>query len=134
MSLMQREVSLVRDKVREATGFFLGMYGYVYGFPLVLMSVTKDVLTAASRSGEYSAPINQFHRIRQFVSPDFKNVVRISMNSLWSTAFVDLDQEPFVFSYADTNGRYIVAQVMNMWTDNFASVGSRTTGTGPGKF
>jgi hypothetical protein len=106
----------------------------VYGFPLVMMSVTKDVLTAAPRSGEYSAPINQFFRIRSFVNPDFKGVVRISENSLWSTAFVDLDREPFVFSHGGTDGRYMVAQIMNMWTDDFASIGSRTTGTGPASF
>ena len=59
----------------------------VYGLPLVLMDLTREALTAAARSGEYSAPINQFHRLRDFVHPDFKNVVRISRNSLWCTAW-----------------------------------------------
>ena len=66
MASISGGVSLLRSKVREASGFFLGMYGYVYGFPLVIMSVTKDVMTAASTSGEYIAPINQFHRIRGY--------------------------------------------------------------------
>jgi hypothetical protein len=35
-------------------------------------------MTAAPKSGEYSAPVNRFHRFRDFVDPDFKNVVRIS--------------------------------------------------------
>ena len=118
--------------VKEQIAYIYGMYGYAYGFPLVMMDVTRQVMTAAPRSGEYSAPVNQFHRIRDFVSPDFKNVVRISRNSLWSTAFVDLDAEPVVFSHPATNGRYLVAQVMDMWTDNFASIGSRTTGEEPG--
>ena len=89
-------------------------------------------MTAAPSSGEYSAPVNQFHRLRGFVDPDFNNVVRISRNSLWSTAFVDLDTEPVVFSHPATKGRYLVAQVMDMWTDNFASIGTRTTGDQPG--
>jgi len=121
-------------RAKELAAYIRGMYGYAYGFPLVLMDVTRGVMTAASRSGEYSAPINQFHRLREFVDPDFKNVVRISRNSLWSTAFLDLDQEPIVFSQPDTKGRYLVAQVMNMWTDNFASFGSRSTGDEPGNF
>jgi hypothetical protein len=108
--------------------------GYVYGFPLVMMDVTKDVVTATPKTGEYKAPINQFGRIRTYVDPDFKDVVRISVNSLWSHAFLDLDKEPFVISVPDTKGRYIVMQALNMWTDDFASVGSRTTGTGPGNF
>jgi hypothetical protein len=110
------------------------MEAYACGFPLVIMDVTRAVTTAAAKSGEYSAPINQFGRMRTYVDPDFKNVVRISRNSLWSFAFVDLDKEPFVYSQPDTRGRYIVMQALNMWTDDFASVGSRTTGTGAGNF
>lgn len=118
--------------VREQRAYVFGTYAYVYGFPLVMMDVTRQVMTAAPRSGEYSAPVNQFHRIRDFVDPEFKNVVRISRNSLWSTAFVDLDAEPVVFSHPATKGRYLVAQIMDMWTDNFASIGTRTTGEEPG--
>ncbi len=36
------------------------MEEYVYGFPLVMMDVTKGVLTAASKTGELKAPINHF--------------------------------------------------------------------------
>lgn len=118
--------------VREQTAFVFGMYGYAYGFPLVMMDVTRQVMTAAASSGEYSAPAGQFHRLRDFVDPDFKNVVRISRNSLWATAFVDLAAEPVVFSYPAAGGRYLVAQVMDMWTDNFASIGTRTTGKDAG--
>jgi hypothetical protein len=118
--------------VREQIAYVVGMYGYAYGFPLVMMDVTRQVMTAALSSGEYSAPVNQFHRIRDFVSPDFKNVVRISRSSLWSTAFVDLGAGPVVFSHPATKGHYLVAQVMDMWTDNFASIGTRTTGEEPG--
>lgn len=122
------------DDARAEVAYFYGMEAYVYGFPLVIMDVTRAVTTAASKSGEYSAPINQFGRMRTYVDPNFKNVVRISRNSLWSFAFLDLDKEPFVYSQPDTKGRYIVMQALNMWTDDFASVGNRTTGTGPGNF
>jgi hypothetical protein len=66
----------------------------------------------------------------RYVSPDFKNVVRISLNSLWTTAWLDLDREPIVLSVPDTHDRYYVFSMMNMWTDVFGSVGKRTTGTG----
>ena len=78
-------------KAEEALSYFRAMESYVYGFPLVMMGVTKDVLTATPTSGEYKAPINQFGRIRTYVNPDFKDVVRISVNSLWSHGFVDLE-------------------------------------------
>jgi len=118
--------------MKEQIAYVFGMYAYAYGFPLVMMDVTRQVMTAAPSSGEYAAPIGQFHRLRDFVDPDFKNVVRISRNSLWATAFVDLEAEPVVFSHPATKGRYLVAQVMDMWTDNLASLGTRTTGEEPG--
>jgi len=116
------------EKVKEETAYVVGMEEYVYGYPLVMMDVTREVTTAAATSGEYSAPINQFARIRTYVSPDYKNVVRISVNSLWSFGFIDLDAEPAIVSLPDMDGRYIVMQALNMWTDDFGTAGIRTNG------
>ena len=76
--------------------YLVGMEEYVFGFPLVMMDVTREVMTASATSGEYKAPINQFARLRTYVDPDFKDVVRISVNSLWSHGFLDLDAEPMI--------------------------------------
>ncbi len=100
----------LKDDVKEEIAYLLGMECYVYGFPLVMMDVTNGVITATSKSGEYKAPINQFGRMKGYVSPDFKDVVRISVNSVWSFAVLDLDKEPLVASHPDTKGRYIVLQ------------------------
>jgi hypothetical protein len=115
-------------KVKEEVAYVAGMEEYVYGYPLVMMDVTRQVTTAASNAGEYSAPINQFARIRGYVTPDYKNVVRISVNSLWSYGFVDLDAEPMIVSLPDMDGRYIVMQAVNMWTDDIGTAGTRTNG------
>jgi hypothetical protein len=116
------------NKAKEGAAYIVGMEEYVYGYPLVMMDVTREVLTAAPTTGEYAAPINQFARLRTYVSPDFKNVVRISVNSLWSHGFLDLESEPMVVSVPDMDGRYIVVQGLNMWTDDFMSEGTRTNG------
>jgi hypothetical protein len=130
------QVNDVRAAVREKAAYLLGMMSFVYGYPLVVMDVTRDVLTAAPapHAEGTAAPINQFARMPHYVSPYFTNVVRISLNSLWTTGWLDLDNEPMVLSVPDTQGRYYVFSVMNMWTDVFASIGKRTTGTGPGAF
>ena len=39
-----------------------------------------------------------------------------------------------MLSVPDTQDRYYVFSIMNMWTDVFGSAGKRTTGTGPGNF
>lgn len=122
-------------KVKEEEAYIYGMESYVYGYPIVVMDVTREVMTAAPvpNSEGTAAPINQLAKMPHYVSPYFTNVVRISLNSLWTTGFLDL-KEPIVLSVPDTNDRYYVFSIMNMWTDVFASIGKRVTGTGPGNF
>ena len=124
------------DDAREAIAYLMGMQSYVYGYPLVMMDVTREVLTAASapNADGTAAPINQLAKMPHYVSPDFKNVVRISLNSLWTTGWLDLDKEPIVLSAPNTKDRYFVFSVMNMWTDVFASIGNRATGTSAADF
>lgn len=109
-----------------------GLAGFIYGMPLVLMDQTMRVLTHTASAGQYSAPMNQLSWMKTQVSPEFKNVVRVSLNGLWSFASVDLDQGPVVLTVPALQGRYYVAQVLDMWTNDFASIGTRTTG--PGNF
>jgi hypothetical protein len=122
--------------VREELAYVFGLLSNVYGYPLVIKDVTRQVLTAAPtpNSEGTAAPINQFAKMPHHVSPDFKNVVRISLNSLWTTGFLDLEQEPIVLSVPNTKGRYYVMSVMSMWTDVLGSAGKRTMGTAPGSF
>ena len=96
------------NKAKEAASFLVGSEEYVYGYPLVMMDVTRQVMTAAANTGEYSGPIDQFARLRAYVSPDFKDVGRISVNSLWSVVFLDLDKEPMIVSSPDMGDRFIV--------------------------
>ncbi len=103
-------------------------------FRIVMMDVSNGVMTAVPKSGDSRAPINQFWRMRKHVTPDYTDIVRVSSNSLWSVVVIDLDKEPLVVSHPDTNGRFIIIQLMNMWTDHFGSIGSRATGTGGGNF
>ncbi len=42
----------VRDRAQEGVAYLVGMQEYVYGFPLVMMDVTRDVMTASAESGE----------------------------------------------------------------------------------
>ena len=43
---------------------------------------------------------------------------------------VDLAEGPVVLSVPDTHGRYYVISIIDLWTNAFASMGARTTGTG----
>lgn len=98
---------------------------YVYGYPLVLMYETM-------RSA--NAPLNQFRHSRSFPNANFKNVVKPNCDTYYSTAWLDLRNEPLVLSVPNTNGRYYLLPMLDAYTNVFASPGKRTTGTASGYF
>jgi hypothetical protein len=80
------------------------------------------------------APVNQFYHARVFPPVDFKGVVRPCFDTLYSSAWLDLNDEPIILSVPDTHGRYYLMEMLDMWSDVFDAPGFRTTGTGPGNF
>lgn len=108
---------------------------YTYFYPLVLMDITRRVMTnveAGKTPGR--GPMNAFHHIRTFPTGDMKDVVRPNFDTLYSVAWLDLTKGPQLISAPNTQGRYYVLPLMDMWTDVFASVGKRTTGTEAARF
>lgn len=100
---------------------------FTYGYPLVLMDVTREVMTART-------PANTFVHKRSFPDAMFTDVVSPNADTLYSTAWLDLTKEPVVLSVPDTAGRYYLMPLMDAWTNVFASPGKRTTGTKRGAF
>jgi len=108
-----------------------GTQAYLFGYSLVLMDETKRSMID-SENGR--APLNHFAHIQYFPDHKFRLVVRPNNDTLYSTAWIDLAEEPLVLSVPDTKDRYYVMPFMDAWTNVFASVGKRTTGTGSGNF
>ncbi|MBX2987328.1 MAG: DUF1254 domain-containing protein [Bdellovibrionaceae bacterium] len=107
---------------------------YIFGYPLVLMGVTRDVSTAVSRPTELKAPLNQFVHVRRFPDASFQDVVRPNADTLYSSAWLDLDKEPLVLSLPDLGDHYGMFPIMDAWTNVVASPGTRTTGNKANRF
>jgi hypothetical protein len=118
----------------EGWAWLYGTEAYIYGFPMIMMDLTKDAGTATSTPGEITAPINQFSVMTHYPDASFHAVARTGLDTLFAVSWVDLDKEPLVLSVPDTNGRYYVIALFDMWSNVFASIGKRTTGTGAANF
>ena len=112
----------------EERAYKLGVQAYVYAYPLVLMELTKRVMT------NRGLPLNRFFHAQAFPTPEAKTVIRPNVDTLYSTAWLDLSQGPVILSVPDTGGRFYLIQLLDAWTETFASTGARTTGTKAGAF
>jgi hypothetical protein len=120
------------NRVKEAVQ--VGVQAVIYGLPLVMMDLTRNRMTNVSHPGGTAAPVNQFANAPIFPPATFKNVVRANVDTLYSSAFLDLSSEPLVLSVPDTNGRYYLLPMFDAWTNVFATPGARTTGTAAKSF
>ena len=106
---------------------------YVYGYPLVCD--LKE--TAAVVEGDGSLPLtssyNHFVRARALLGPE-TNFVTPNNDTLYILAGCDLSEGPLVLDVPDTAGRYYVLQFVDAWTNNFAYIGRRSTGTAEGTY
>ncbi len=124
------QANLTEDQAR-----MIAVDAYVYFYPLITMDVTRKQSTNIEPGKEFGkGPMNTFVNVPAYPPADLKVVVRVNFDTLYSIAWLDLTQEPLIVSVPDTAGRYYLLPMLDMWSDVFASPGSRTTGTQAANF
>lgn len=123
------------NKITEQEAYEIGVEAYTYFYSLVLMDVTRRQSVNVEAGKAFGrGPMNTFTHIPTFPPADFRDVVRPNFDTLYSIAWLDLTKEPMVVAAPDTQGRYYMLPMLDLWSDVFACPGKRTTGTGPGRF
>jgi hypothetical protein len=69
--------------------------------------------------------MNTFVNVPEYPPANFKGVVRPNFDTLYSSAWLDMSKEPVVVTVPDTDGRYYLMPMLDMWTDVFASPAKR---------
>ncbi len=112
----------------ESEAADLAREAYVYGYPLVTMEYTRRVLTNSATPDGTAAPMGQFVRMREYPNAQFRAVTAPNADTLYTTAWFDVDKDPWVISVPDMGDRYFLLPMLDGWTNVFASPGTRTTG------
>jgi hypothetical protein len=121
--------------ITEEAAHSIAVDAYIYFYPLLSMDLTRRQFTNIEPGKEFGkGPMNMFVNVPAYPPGDFKGVVRSNFDTLYSIAWLDLTREPLVVSAPDTDGRFYLLPMLDMWTDVFASPGWRTTGTEAGNF
>src|SRR5262245_40646768 len=110
--------------------FWLATDAYVFGYPLVTMEMTRRVVTNVSAPAGTRAPMGQLIKLRQYPDASFRDVTAPNADTLYTTAFFDVGNEPWILSIPDMKDRYFLFPLLDGWTNVFQVPGKRTTGTG----
>jgi hypothetical protein len=110
--------------ITEQEAHAIGVDAYLYFYPLVIMDITRKQSTNIEPGKEVGkGPMNTFTNVREYPHGDFKGVVRVNFDTLYSIAWLDVTKEPMIVSAPNTDGRYYLLPMLDMWTDVFASPG-----------
>ncbi|BBX28515.1 DUF1254 domain-containing protein [Mycolicibacterium alvei] len=116
----------LRSTVKEA---------YVYGFPMVDNYRVMHAYFVDKDNPEYKGDWNQIHNIARVYTPSDTAVQTPNSDTPYSWLGVDLRNEPLVLTVPPVeDSRYLSLQFIDLYTTNFAYVGTRTTGNAGGKY
>jgi hypothetical protein len=106
---------------------------WIYGYPLVvnLEQITRYVTTGVGANPP--TDWNVFSHAGQLATPA-DTFVTINNDTIYSMGPIDLSVGPVRLDVPDTAGAYYVLQFIDAWTNNFAYVGKRATGTAAGSY
>src|SRR5215471_13530537 len=108
---------------------------YIYGFPMVNGYRIQYAYFVDPDNPEFKAPWNQIRNVPRVFTPDDKVVQIPNSDTPYSTLGLDLRAEPMVITVPPIEkSRYYSIQLIDLYTFNFAYIGSRTTGNDGGNF
>ncbi|WFU72938.1 DUF1254 domain-containing protein [Bradyrhizobium sp. CB2312] len=115
--------------VEGGEDFWLATDAYVFGYPLVTMEMTRRVMTNMAAVEGTRGPMGQFIKLRTYPDASFRDVTAPNADTLYTSAWIDVGDEPWVVSIPDMKDRYFLFPMLDGWTNVFQVPGKRTTGT-----
>ena len=107
----------------------------IYGFPLVDNYRIQHSYFVDKGGPEYKADWNTLVNNARVYTPEDKAIQTPNSDTPYSYVGADLRAEPLIFTVPKVEeGRYYSLQFIDMYTFNFAYVGSRATGNDAGRY
>lgn len=113
----------------------IGKKAYLYGYPVVEMYKTLYAQAVDKGGPNFKAPFNQIGNTANVFTPKDTAIITPNSDTPYSFLWMDLRAQPLVLTLpAIEPERYYSVQLIDLYTQNFAYLGTRTTGNQGGKF
>jgi hypothetical protein len=107
---------------------------FIYAFPMLMNYKTLFQQAVDPAFPGYVGGFNRYRHYARGFTPADRDIVTPNNDTPYSWAWFDLRAEPVVLSVPASPERYYVVQLMDLYTHNFAYVGSRATGPDAGDY
>ena len=108
---------------------------YIYGFPMVMNYKTIYSYVIDTENPDYKGPFNKLVCAARLFTPEDKAVVTPNADTPYCMFWIDLRAEPMVLTVPEMEPeRFYHFQLIDLYTHNFAYVGTLTTGNGVGNY
>lgn len=107
---------------------------YIYGFPMVDSYRIQYAYFVDQANQEFKGGWNEVHNVARVFTPQDRAIQTPNSDTPYSFLGADLRAEPLVISVPAIQNRYYSLQFIDMYTHNFAYVGSRATGSDAGNY
>jgi len=78
--------------------------------------------------------MGQFTRMRTFPTAAYRDVPGANTDTLYTMAWLDVSNEPWILSIPDMGDRYYMMPMLDGWTNVFQTPGTRNSGSKPQKY
>ncbi len=124
------------ERVKEigAWVYSLALQAATYAAPINAMYLLRH---STSTGPNPKAPPGQIWKMSDISTPKLSEesgYVTPNVNVVYGFGFVDLAREPAILTAPDSNGRYYMIEICDMWTNAFAYPAGATAGYKGGKF
>jgi hypothetical protein len=124
----------LKDLLTGAEDFPVAVDAYIFGYPLVTMEMTRRIITNVEKVEGSRGPMGELIRLRRYPDATYRDITAPNADTLYTTAFLDVGDEPWVLDQPDMGDRYFLLPFLDGWTEVFAVPGARTTGGGAKTF
>lgn len=134
------------ERAKEELGYSLGMQAYTYGLPSLRFeefrfglnrlakAYAKKGLSTFSASSLDGGQFNEIIHVRMLSTPSLKLGVTPNNDTMYSSCFYQLKDEPLVLSIPNITDRYYSVQIVDGNLSNAAYIGTRATQARAGQY
>ncbi|HEU4618841.1 MAG TPA: DUF1254 domain-containing protein [Gammaproteobacteria bacterium] len=134
MNALPQESEVIADQTEPDELRVIFKEAYIYGFPMVDSYRIQHSYFVDQDHPEYKGRWNVLHNLARVYTPRDRAIQTPNSDTPYGFLGADLRAEPLVISVPAMPDRYYSLQFVDMYTHNFAYVGSRATGRGAGNY